>query len=380
VTDDEPVTDGNENNDLVDANVPDRQDLAAQSVRKVTVFVLGFCLSYFIWYLIADRLTPHTDNARVRGYIVPIVPQVSGQVIKVNVQKNQIVKKNQVLIEIDQEAYQLAFDEAFANLEQTSQDTGATAQLVKAAHASLMEAETQYQYTLRQGDRVFDLERQGIVSRSDGDKTRTAIAQAKVAVASAKAELEKVKLQLGKQGEDNPKVKAAIARAKKAKLDLDRASITAPTDGGVTNVKIDVGQYAKAGQPLMIFISTTDVWVEAYMRENSLSNIKVGNSVDIVLDISPGRVFKGVVASVGFGVQWDTASDPSGLPAISGGSGWLREAQRFPVIIKFSDNSAYGLRREGGQADVIVYTGENFLINFVGNIWIHLVSIFSYAY
>jgi len=62
----------------------------------------------------------------------------------------------------------------------------------------------------------------------------------------------------------------------------------------------------------MTFISTADVWVEAYMRENSISNIRPGNPVEILLDVASGRVFRGEVASVGFAVRWNTTDDASG--------------------------------------------------------------------
>ena len=65
---------------------------------------------------------------------------------------------------------------------------------------------------------------------------------------------------------------------------------------------------------------------------------------------------------------------------MQGKSGWLREAQRFPVIITFDDDSAKGLRRLGGQADVIVYTGNNWIVNPLGWIWIRILSLFSYVY
>ena len=60
-------------------------------VRWATLFVLIFCLFLFVWYVAADRLAPWTDQARVQGFIIPITPKVSGEVIKVNVVADQVV-------------------------------------------------------------------------------------------------------------------------------------------------------------------------------------------------------------------------------------------------------------------------------------------------
>jgi len=69
-----------------------------------------------------------------------------------------------------------------------------------------------------------------------------------------------------------------------------------------------------------------------------------------------------------------------GLIQVKGNSGWLRDAQRFPVAIKFNDDSAHGFRRAGAQADVQIYTGDNAILNRLGWLWIRLLSYLSYVY
>jgi multidrug resistance efflux pump len=118
--------------------------------------------------------------------------------------------------------------------------------------------------------------------------------------------------------------------------------------------------------------------VEAYLRENALGNVKPGDEADLVLDIAPGRVFRGVVASTGLGVDWGRATKAGSLPQISNPSDWLREPQRFPVVIRFADDEAKGLRREGGQADVIIYTQGSRALRPLGWLWIRVTSLLSY--
>jgi len=100
--------------------------------------------------------------------------------------------------------------------------------------------------------------------------------------------------------------------------------------------------------------------------------------VDISLDVAPGRIFKGTVSSLGFAVGQSTTNTIGGVATIEGSSGWLRDAQRFPVIVRFDDDSAF--RRLGGQADVQFYTGNNWIINSLGWIWIRVLSWLSYVY
>jgi len=130
----------------------------------------------------------------------------------------------------------------------------------------------------------------------------------------------------------------------------------------------------------MTFVATGLVWVEAYMRENSIGNIKPGDAVDIALDVAPGEIFKGTVVSTGFGVSWGESSKPGELPQIKATKSWLRDPQRFPVLIKFDGEMPEGTRRVGGQADIIVYTGDNFVMNALGWSVIRFMSLISYLH
>ncbi len=121
------------------------------------------------------------------------------------------------------------------------------------------------------------------------------------------------------------------------------------------------------------------MWIQADLRENNLANIEVGDPVEIVLDVAPARIFRGTVRSVGFGVSAGMSGSRGELGQVSGSSGWLRDPQRFPVIIAFDGDEAVGLRRVGGQADVVVYTGSRPLLNTIARLRLRLVSWLSYV-
>ena len=102
--------------------------------------------------------------------------------------------------------------------------------------------------------------------------------------------------------------------------------------------------------------------------------------MEIVLDSAPGHIFKGEVISIGYGVSDNVSNTLGGLKTVQPSQGWLRQAQHIPVLIQFSDEESKGFKRVGGQANVIVYTGENALLNGLGKFWIRLISFFSHVY
>jgi multidrug resistance efflux pump len=349
-------------------------------IQRITLIVLGSCLFLLVWSLIADRYTPYTSAARVTGYIIPIAPQVAGNVTEVPVAVNQLVKAGDTLLSINASDYQLAVDKAQADLEQATQNIGASVENLAVSEADLSKAITQRNYYQVESKRVFELEQRGVLSKSDGDKARAEVEKAKASVVAARAKLERSQQRLGAEGADNPQIRNALTALQDARLNLARTTIIAPSNGGVTSVSISPGNYAQAGKAIMTFVSSETAWIEAYMRENNLGNIKTGDSVEIVLDSAPGRIFHGEIASIGFAVSWENTAQAGQLQSVNAPRTWIRDAQRFPVIVRFADKSAKGLLRAGGQADVIVYTSGNWITNSLAWVWIRTVSILSYAY
>ncbi len=355
-------------------------EVSHDPVRKITKYILFFTAFLFIWYVIADRHAPWSDQARLQTYVIPIVPQVSGRVTEVFVEQDQIVKAGDVLFHIDQSDYKLALENAEAALELAGQEIGAGMATVVTAQAQLVVAETNVEHVKAQSARVFEMEKKNVLSHSDGDKARAAIKASQAQVVSAKANLDKAKQALGKEGNENPRIRSAIAKLKKAQLDLSRTVIVAPADGGITNLQIDTGYYANAGVAAMTFVEGNNAWIQVNLRENNLANLAVGNVVEIALDVNPGAIYQGKVSSIGFAVDTASTSAVGGLASVESKTGWLRDAQRFPVMITFDDDSTRGLRRLGGQADVQIYTGDNWFVNSMGKLWIRVLSVLSYIY
>ena len=132
----------------------------------------------------------------------------------------------------------------------------------------------------------------------------------------------------------------------------------------------------------MTLIAIHDLWISADMTENNLGNIDPGDEVAIALDVMPGEVLKGRVRSIGGGVASSQQSNPGTLPTVDNNRDWLRQAQRVPVAVEFDAAELPRLRgvRIGGQADVLVYSGDNPVMNLLGRLYIRVMSWLSYLY
>jgi multidrug resistance efflux pump len=350
-------------------------------VRRITVIVLGVATIVFVWYVVADRITPYTTQARVDALTVPLVPQVSGSVTRLDVRLHSVVSEGDTLLQLDQRPFDLAVQSAQAALDDAVQQVGAQSASVEAAVARLGVARASLDRAQRTYDRVQTIQERnpGALSQADRDRAETSLAQAQERLAGAEADLARAEAQLGVAGPGNPRIRSAIAALERAELDRQFSSLLAPSRGGIENFTIDLGFYAAAGQPVGTFISVRDIWVQADMRENNIANIEIGDRVELALDVAPGRIFRGTVRSVGFGVSTGSSGSRGELEQVSQSRGWLRDPQRFPVVITLDDEAVISYRRVGGQANVVVFTSGNLVLNAIAKLRLRLVSLLSYV-
>ena len=354
-------------------------------VRKWVLVFAAFCILLLAWYMGADRYTPYTTQARVNAFVVPIAPQVAGEVLSVDVRTNQTVKKGDLLARIDPVRYELAVAAAEAQLALTRQNLKVGSSTVEAAAASLDAAkaalvrDTQNEARLKR----IDADVPGAISQRSLEWATTSRVEGEAQVASAKANLQKAIEGLGPRDEKNPQLLAARVALDKAKLDLQYTRLIAPSDGIVTDLRVDAGNFAATGQPLMTFVGAQKMWVEANLTENNLGHVKPGDPVDLVLDIWPEKTLRGRVRNVTLGVTAaESTSKPGTLPTVQNARDWLRNAQRFPVLIDF-DNPAEATQlgaRVGSQVNVLVYTGDHPILNPLGRFLMKVSGLMSYAY
>ena len=351
-------------------------------IGSLTVVAL-ICAS-LLWYFAADRLTPYTSQARVQAFVVPVAAEVAGKVLSVHVKNNDDVQHGQPLFDIDPSQYQIALQRARSDHESVRRSVNAARAAVEAARASLQAAQANHVKAEKDATRQEKLyaEDPGAISVRRLESAQATRVQARSQEKAAEADLRRAQESAGESDENNSQLLSARAAIEKAELDLKRTRVLAPARGLVTDLRTEVGQFAQAGAPAMTLITIHDFWINADLTENNLGNVDAGDEVAIVLDVWPGEVFKGRVRSVGSGVSSGKQTSPGALPTIENSRDWLRQAQRFPVAVEF--DPAEGKRlpdiRIGGQAEVLVYTGEHPLMNFLGAGYIRLMSLFSYLY
>jgi multidrug resistance efflux pump len=352
-------------------------------VRRWTLFTAAVIALLLVWYLAADRFTPFTSQARVNAYVIPIAPQVSGNVKTVNVSNNELVEAGEILLQLDDAQYLLALSRAQADLEAAQQAFGASSAGVESAAANIGAAEAERVRATKDYNRMQRIREEdpGAISQRRIDLAESTLSAADSRLAASKAELERARQQRGREGADNAGIQAARAALNQAELQLEWTNIVAPAGGLVTDLQLEIGNLAQPGKPLMTFVGINDVWIQADLRENNLGHIQLGDTVDIALDVDPGRLYTGKVRSIGFGIDSGSTTALGSLPTIDNDRSWLRDAQRFPVIVEIDprpeDRPAL---RVGAQATVIVYTEDSFLLVPLGKIYMRLLSLASYIY
>lgn len=358
---------------------------AEKSVKKGMIMVVAIILISLVWYLAADRFTPYTQQARVQGYVIGVAPKVAGLVTKVWVKNNEKVEVDQPLFEIDRNSYEIALRRAESDLQNAQSQVDASTAGIESARAQLRAAIAGETRARQDAERLERLHKQdpGAISVRRLEQSIASYKQAQANVGVAEAEVQRAIDSKGGSDDDNAKLKAALSAVAKAKLDLDNTDVRASTRGIITDLRAEVGQYAGTGSPVLTLIAIDDVWISAEFTENNLGHMKAGGPVEIVLDALPGRVFSGTIRSIGIGVNAGQVPPAGSLPTIENNRDWLRQSQRFPVIISLNPADRETLLKQvrvGGQAEVIAYTEGHGLLNFLGRLYIRFMSWFSYAY
>jgi multidrug resistance efflux pump len=366
----------------VDATAPaseTRHKPAPNPMRQPALIVVAIALVLFVYGLIADRSTPYTAQATVQEYVVKIAPDVAGRVIEIDVGDNARVAAGDVLFRLDPDLYRLAVERAEAQLGVAGQSVGSSTATIAAAEASRVSAIAEIQSVRKQSARIFELAKKGVYAEARVDQAKAALETADAAVSRAEAEVEKARQSLGAEGAANAQIRDATAVLGRAQLDLAHTTVYAPSDGVVTNLQLGIGEFLGVGEAAMTYIDVREIWIDAAFRENTLENIKAADPVDIVLDIRPGRIFKGRIQSIGFGVASQESDAQTGLRKLRNPSGWIRDPQPMPVRIDFDPTTLPVGVRLGSQVNVIVYTGGNRVVNALAWLRIRLVSWLTYV-
>lgn len=371
---------------VAEGNSQEQEAAAASSVKRGGLGVLAVIVLSLVWYLLADRFTPYTTQARVQGYVVGVAPKVAGVVTEVWVTNNQEVEQGQRLFQIDPSHYRIALEKAQSDLKNARSQVDAGSASVESARAGLRAAQANELKARQDATRQERLHRQdpGTISVRRLEVAQATLDQAVAKVSAAQADIQRaIEQKGGDDDENNAILRSALSAVDKAELDLANSVVEASSRGVITDLRTEVGQYAGTGSPVMTLVAIKDVWISAEFTENNLGHLKTGSPVEILFDVMPGEVFEGEVSSIGLGVSVGNQPPPGTLPTIDNDRDWLRQSQRFPVIIHFNVEQADALRhqlRVGAQASVIAYSEGHGLLKLLGKAYIRLMSWLSYVY
>lgn len=321
--------------------------------KIILAVVVALILSILIYWRYS-MFYPSTDDAYVQANIVNIAPQASGKVDAIYVVDHQYVKKGTPLFTIDPKPFNIALEQAQAQLEVTQQQIASDQDAVTAAQAVLAERTAQYNNAKKDGVRAIKLSQQGVLSRQAADDAQANIATTLAALNAAQAQLQQAQDTLGKLGDQNAYLKQAQAMVDQAALNLTYTKIFAPANGNVENFTLRVGDTVNTNSPLFAIVDETQWWVSANYNETDLERIRPGQAASIDLDMYPGHEFEGIVESI----SRSSGATFSLLPPENATGNWVKVTQRFPVRIRLTHVDPKYPPRVGASATVTINTSK----------------------
>ncbi len=162
------------------------------------------------------------------------------------------------------------------------------------------------------------------------------------------------------------------------KLERSAVLVRAPSAGEVVGLFVRPGSYVQEGVGQLILVVNDSWWIQANIKENNLSRIKVGQPVLVSLAMYPGEIFKAKVIGIGGGVSSSQAAVGGEFPYIKKTHNWVRLSQRFPVALAFTDLPKGYPLRIGASADVTILTTTNGFWRFSAMVWQWLCSELAY--
>jgi membrane fusion protein (multidrug efflux system) len=365
-------------------------------IGVILLLILGAI--FFYW---RSTFTEDTDDAQVDGNLYQVSSRVTGHVVKVYVDDNQTVQAGQLLVEIDPTDYQVALDQAQAdlanaqaqsvlastnvpitsttvttNVTTSASDVKGSADMVaqdekqvEAATARVDQARANAVKAQLDVDRYTPLVQKDVISKQQYDAAVAAAAASKAAVLEAESDvlaaqnavegarqkLAQAQAQSAQSVQNRPgqirveesraaaaeaAVRQAEARVEQARLNLSYTNITAPTAGIVNKKNVEIGANLSVGQDLMTIIPLTDLWVTANFKETQLARMQPCQAVTLKVDAYGGRKFSGRVTQIGGA----TGSMLSLFPPENATGNYVKVVQRIPVRVDFTN-----LQQEDGD-------------------------------
>lgn len=302
-----------------------------RGLTAIAVIVVVGLIAYGAYWLLYLSHYESTDDAYVSGDVVAVTSLENATVLAIHVDSTQTVKRGQLLVELDPARANIEMANARAELARTVRDVKSLFSRADELRALIRQREAEAQRAESSYKRRADLGADGAVAREDIDNARDEAAELRAQVEVAREQLNATLAMLGGTSvADNPMVLAAAGKVRQAALFLAHMRIIAPVDGTVAQRTVQVGQHVRQGEPLMAVVPLAEVWVDANFKEVQLTDMRVGQPVELEADIYGGDVtYHGKVAGFSAG----SGSAFALLPPQNASGNWIKIVQRVPVRI-----------------------------------------------
>lgn len=357
-------------NSTVVEEINGNQTAEPKKRSKVFIIILIVMIIGGAWFGISKyTYSQHhedTDDAQVEADISPVIPRVSGYVREVRVKDNQLVKKGDTLLVLDDRDLKLNVEQAEAALATAKSNVGAARANTNAARsgiassragvgtvdAQIAAAQINVTRTSQDYDRYANLIKDHSITQQQFEQAQAAKDLAERQLQILQQQRKQVSTQTGVVSSQSnataQSIDVALAMVKQREVDIENAKlnlsytvITAPEAGKVSRVNLQEGQLLQAGQSTFRIVHNSDLWVVANFKETQLKKMSVGQKVIIHADAFPKHDFEATLTSF----SPATGAEFALLPPDNASGNFVKVVQRVPVKIEFVNHQDSLLNR-----------------------------------
>jgi len=331
-------------------------------VKKIVLIVVLLTAGFFSFKKIYFSVTHETtDNAQIETQIVPILPRVSGYVKTIGIRDYDSVKKDQLVVELDDAELQAQLVEAEADLQQSkSEILNAEATLQNAISTLAVSKGNVTLADMRKkkssDDQIRDqqLLADGAITRKQADDSKFMLESTEQQLAISKNEYNaaqsRIAILRANVQKANDAVKIKEAKIAQLQLKLSYTKIYAPLSGKIGKKNVSEGQFVQAGTPLFSVVNDSTFWIVANFKENQVETLTPGKKVEIRIDAFEDAKITGTIASL----SEATGAKFALLPPDNSSGNFVKVTQRIPIKIWIDDVQKYHDMLRAGMSVYIV--------------------------
>jgi membrane fusion protein, multidrug efflux system len=330
------------------------------SIRVIRAVLLGvpvLVLAFVgLWVYATGGRWMQTENAYIKADKAQISAEISGTITRMNVRDNQRVEVGDVLFSLDTQRYISALDAARAAYDETLGQMMAAKANYRQKLSELETATENLNFAKRELKRRKALAKRKIVAEATLDEYLHDRDVAALKLKTKTQELLVLRALLGDPAadvRDHPRVRGTQAKIELAEEDLNNVIIRAPISGIVGAAPV-VGDYVRAGAPIMVIVADQALWIEANFKETALTHMRTGQTANLRIDAYPDAQLRGYVSSI----DPATGAEFSLLPAQNASGNWVKVVQRVPVRIAIKPRANMPALRAGMSVRVRIDTGH----------------------